>query len=53
MNEAVNKVPESDIKSLSIIHSWVDPLYGAHTVLKLGPFSLTVSDVVISVARRM
>lgn len=31
MNEAMNEVPESDIKSLSVTDSW----YRAHTVLKL------------------
>lgn len=36
MNEAMNKVTESDIKSLNTIDSWVALLYHAHTVLKLG-----------------
>jgi len=32
MNEAMNKVTEGDIKSLSIIDSWVAPLYNAYSI---------------------
>ena len=35
LNEAMNKVTESDSKGLSITDSWVAPLYWAHIVLKL------------------
>lgn len=45
MNEAMNKVIETDIKSLSTIDSWVVLLYHAYMVLKLGEFFFSVSDV--------